>query len=99
MPFETTTATTQHLKVRPTSRGVRVWLEGDRLTAAGFTKGSTYTREVSNGVIVMMLDSDGEKRVSGKAKPIIDISAKQLDGFATGQDITATFEAGIITIK
>jgi hypothetical protein len=100
---QATTTATQQLTVRPTKRGVRVWLEDSpnnpRLTTAGFVKGATYTREIKDGVIVMRLTDGGKKRVSGKAKPIIDISAKQLDGFTPNQEVTATYQFGLIIIK
>jgi len=89
---------TQTITVRPTARGVRVWLEGDRLTRAAFVKGARYDRTITGGRITMVLNPDGKKKVSGKAKPIIDISAKQIGEFATGQELTVHYYTGLIII-
>lgn len=95
--------TIQHLTVRPTSRGIRVWLEGKRLTGAGFHRGLRYTRTITSGRITMQLDPEGQLKVAGKTKkgtdcPIIDISAKSLPGFEPGAAVVATFTDGAITI-
>lgn len=94
--------TTQSLSVKPTSRGVRVWLEDSpnqpRLAQSGFVKGARYTRTIANGVITMRLDPEGKKKVSGKQRPIIDISAKHLDGLNAGDELTAVYSAGMIVI-
>ena len=88
----------QIITFRPTSRGGRLWIEGDRLTSVGFTKGSHYLRTDGSGCITLILDAEGKRKVSGKAKPIIDISAKSLDGFAIGQECLVEYRLGSITI-
>ena len=97
--------------IKPTSRGVRMWLEGRKLSDAGFTfKGKNhpnptmYSRTIANGVITMKLDSEGTLKVAGRmrnGKPmsIIDMGMASIEGFEVGQQVTATFTQGKIVIK
>ncbi len=93
----------QSLSVKPTSRGQRVWLEDSpnnpRLSTAGFNMGSRYTRTISDGVITLVLDPDGKLKVSGKKLPIIDISAKNIAGYADNAELIAEYADSIITIR
>lgn len=59
----------------------RIWIEGKRLAAAGFTVGTRYTVEkiqhLDTGAPIWSLKPDpaGERKVSGKGDhPIIDIT-------------------------
>ena len=96
--------TTQNIKVRKTARGIRLWIEGDRLSNAGFNRGVKYTRTISHGVILLTLDIDGSKKVSGKTKSgkdhsIIDITAsKPFDGFEIGQNVEVTYTQNSIVM-
>ena len=55
--------------------GSRVWLEGTRLVAAGFTVGLRYNLTEIDGQLILTLAVDGQRKVSGKGiKPIIDIT-------------------------
>ena len=94
---------TQKLFVKPTSRGVRVWLEGMRLNNAYFNRGDKYTRTVENGVITYKLDPEGTLTVSGRTRngkelSIIDFSATKIEGFEAGDTLIATYKTGLITI-
>ena len=92
----------QALTVRPTARGVRIWLEDTpnygRLSGSGFVKGARYDRAIKNGVITMTLNREGKKKVSGKKHPIIDISAKRLEGLEAGAEVWAFYLDGEIII-
>jgi hypothetical protein len=90
----------------------RIWLEGKRLTAHGFTVGALYRRNwnVEEGKLTLrvidkahfdQLPRDEKGTVSGKGdKPIIDIvGAKVREVFgATSDHVTVTFRADHITI-
>lgn len=55
----------------------KIWIEGRKLSEAGFTVGSRYDRtEYCNAIVIIKQpDGKGKYRVSGKGdKPIIDIS-------------------------
>lgn len=56
----------------------RLWIEGHKLAAAGFTKGARYALRAEGDVLELYLDPNGDRTVSGKAtstgdKPIVDI--------------------------
>ncbi len=93
----------QFVHVKPTSRGQRVWLEdtpnNPRLSASGFTIGARYTRTISDGVITLALNPDGKLKVSGKKLPIIDISGKNIAGYADNAELIVEYENLTITIK
>jgi len=97
-----TPITIQAVTVRPTARGVRIWLEDTannaRLSGSGFVKGARYDRIIKNGVITMTLNPEGKKKVSGKKHPIIDISAKKLEGLEAGAEVWAFYLDGEIII-
>lgn len=87
----------------------RIWLEGERLTEAGFTVGKFYRRVEANGMIYLHLVPDGTPggvdrfyKVSGKGtKPIIDITGS-IVARVFPQPLThvhATFERGLIRIS
>ena len=95
---------TRKAQVKPTSRGVRIWLEGGFPAKAGFNRYQPYTREITNGRIVMKLDPDGELKVAGRVRggkdlPIIDISAVSIEGFTAGQDLEVHYSEGQIVIE
>ena len=55
--------------------GSRVWIEGNRLVAAGFSVGLRYNLTEIDGQLILTLAVDGQRKVSGKGiKPIIDIT-------------------------
>lgn len=95
-------------KVGP-SRGVarsRIWLEGDRVLAAGFAPGMMYTREWTADTLTLAL-GEGEGRatrgkVSGKGeKPILDIvgdKVREVFG-AHCERVEVSYEAGRITVR
>ena len=57
--------------------GSRVWIEGTRLVAAGFTVGLRYDLLELDGQLILTLAVDGQRKVSGKGdKPIIDLTGE-----------------------
>jgi hypothetical protein len=66
----------------------RLWLEGSTLTEALFHRGALYTAVIMDDLaIVLRLDMNGKRRVSGKTRngkdwPIIDMNGQDLVPFA-----------------
>ena len=89
-----------------TAKGIpasRIWLEGKRLTLAGFTKGKRFDKVFNRetGSLILQLADTGAK-VSGKGNddhPIIDITGKKIASYFLGlTHVRVTFEHGRITI-
>lgn len=83
--------------------GVRLWIEGAKLSTAGFERGLLYNREVTAEGITLTLALNGEFKVSGrerhgKAIPIIDMALGKFDQFPAGTRIRAVFSEGTIQI-
>ena len=79
----------------------RIWIEGARLVAHGFTVGETFSKQWREGKLVIVLGTDGETgTVSGKGdKPIIDIVGQKVrDTFPNATHVKVTYDAGRITI-
>jgi DNA (cytosine-5)-methyltransferase 1 len=87
-------------KTRP-----RLWIEGVKLGAAGFTKGARYTLSFEDGTMILELDPDGSRKVSGKTRhgrdiPIMDIALKELDDhFGTDARVRVVFTQNRITVS
>lgn len=89
--------------------GTRIWLEGNRLIAHGFTHGATCQRKWSEGkLIIVTVDAatfDALPRaerttVAGKPeRPIIDIVGEAVRVAFPSGSIEATWSQGRITIK
>ena len=95
---------TSKTKVKQTKRNLRIWIEGQKLTAAGFTWHMPYMRTIKNGKITLTLGGESNLKVagrnrSGKELPIIDISIAELEGFTAGQELTVTYTSGRIVIQ
>jgi len=86
--------TTQSYIVRANKGRARIWLEGKRLTAAGFAVGSRFNIEVIEGALVLRLDASGSRRGSGKGeRPIIDLSGRSCEPFTTGDPVQVDYIA------
>ena len=77
---------------KATARAVRLWIEGAKLNAAGFTPDTAYVinSRLRADALVLIVDDNGDRRVTkatrkGKARPIIDLHSK---------DVAAVFPAG-----
>ena len=86
--------TTQSYTVRANKGRARIWLEGKRLTAAGFAAGARFSPEVIEGALVLRLNPNGSRKVSGKGeRPIIDMSGGSCDPFITGDAVQVDYIA------
>jgi len=93
-----------YTKCAPTKRGARVWIEGAKLTTAGFMRGLSYTKTSGSAGIQMRVDPAGELVVAGRSRngkdvPIIDLSAKSIEPFDVGDQLRVVFQSGVITIS
>ena len=84
----------------------RIWIEGKRLTAAGFAVGRYFIAEWEDKALTLtLLDADtiiadAPRKVAGTGdKPIIDITGAQVrETFGHNTHVLASFESGIIRI-
>jgi len=83
----------------------RLWIEGVKLGAAGFTRGARYAIAFQNKRMVLSLCENGTRTVSGKSRngrdiPIMDIALKELeDHFGSGSRVRVVFTAGQIEVS
>jgi len=91
---------TQEYVVRANRGRARVWIEGARLIAAGFTVGARFCiGSHDDGALVIILTPEGSRKVSGKgARPIIDLAGKSCAPFETGDAVKITYKKGAIVI-
>lgn len=89
-----------------TSKGTpRLWIEGVKLGAAGFTRGVRYAIAFADGKMVLSLDEAGSRAVSGKTRnerdlPILDIALKELEQhFGPGSRVRVVFSLGRIEVS
>ena len=91
--------------VRKTNRGFQIWIEGQKLSSAGFPIASRYDLTMTQGQIVITSNPAGKKKVSkgqknGVSRPIIDLHNKKIGQFFTPESrVVASFEQSIITIR
>lgn len=89
------------------TRGLRVWIEGQKLGLAGFEPNSPYSLRYAPEAksITLTLDPNGTRRVTkstrnGKARPIIDLTGQALgEVFNAGERLRVTFTRGQIRIE
>lgn len=92
--------TTQIYTVRSNRQRPRIWIEGARLAGAGFTHGARYNVMATANILALTLADDGARKVAGAAaRPIIDMCGRSVAPFTTGDDVSITYEQGIITIE
>lgn len=92
-----------------TSRGApkrRIWLEGDRVLAAGFAVGMEYTRAWADDSLTLTLGTGDTRatrgKVSGKGqRPIIDIvGEKVFEVFGAHCDaVEVSYQPGRIAVR
>ena len=78
------------------------WIEGKRLESAGFVAGARYNTITSHGGFMLVLNSDGKKKVSGTVgRPIIDIVGRDLTKslLRIGDDVLITYTENSITVE
>lgn len=58
----------------------RLWIEGKFLLDSGWNNGDRWYARVTPGVLLLIKDSDGDRKVAGTAqRPIIDIVGKVVE--------------------
>lgn len=86
----------------------RIWLQGARLAAHGFTPGRYFRKEWEQDRLTLTLMPEGVQageqsaagKVSGKGDlPIIDVTGEQVRTTFAGDYVTATFAPGRIVIE
>ena len=93
------TATTT---AKATARAVRIWIEGAKLTAAGFNPDTAYNVMVRDTTITLLVSDIGERRVTkatrnGKARPIIDLHSKEVAAvFPAGTKVHVRYQRDMI---
>ncbi|KRR21686.1 hypothetical protein [Bradyrhizobium retamae] len=87
----------------------RIWIEGARLAAVGFTVGKRFKREWSDKTLTLSVCTESQFNeltraergtVSGKGdKPIIDVTGAQVAETFSGSHAVVTYSARLITIR
>ena len=79
----------------------RVWIEGTRVAQAGFAVGTHYTLTEKFNTLILTIDAQGKRKVSGKGdKPIIDVTGDLIRRVFVGRDtVTVDYVAGKIVIR
>ena len=96
---------TQNYEVRANRGRPRVWIEGKRLVAAGFSRGLRFNVVVkpSNAVLLRFaIAENGSRKVSGKGeRPIIDIVGTLLEqsGLKSGDHVSINYSQNMIEIE
>jgi hypothetical protein len=96
---------TQFYTVRANRGKPRIWLEGKRLTFAGFECGGRFEMGIDyiagKEALVLMATPEGSRKVSGKNhRAIIDICGDSCKPFKTGDVVKIDYtNDGLITIK
>ena len=87
----------------------RIWLERERLTRAGFTKGKTFRKTWAGGALTLTLAKPGKDdaardfgTVAGTDdRPVIDIVGEKVREYfgSKATHISVTYEEGSITVR
>ena len=94
---------TQDYTVRANRQRPRIWIEGARLSNAGFTHHTPYTLDFADDFIILKRCAErcaeGARKVSGTpTRPIIDLTGKSCGPFETGDPVTIIYNEGVIMI-
>ena len=85
---------------KQTSKGLRIWLEGSKLSRHGFASLVPYSvvYDVQHRCILIAVDVNASKKVC-KSRPIIDLVNKKIATvFNAGEQLRANFSQGSIII-
>ena len=89
-------------KVKQTNRAFRIWIEGTKLVKAGFDSSVAYTidYDVEGGTIFLIIDPEGERKVTA-SRPIIDLHDQKVgEVFDAGDQIEVQyFDNGVIRFR
>lgn len=90
----------QKYTVRANRERARIWIEGGRLTRAGFIHGARFdVNQKGRKLVLSLAGDDGARKVSGTGdRPIIDLVGKSCEPFATGDSVAITYREGSIVI-
>lgn len=81
----------------------RIWLQGQRLTKAGFEMDARYRLVMKKGTLHLISDSHGQYKVSGRRAnrdPIIDLKSQEVaQHFTTSEKLIAILHKGRIIIR
>lgn len=82
---------TAEIGVRRNKGAPRIWLDGERLTNAGFPPGQRYTLVVADRKVTLTVDEDGSRVVTAHRKnerelPVIDLNSFKAIGCFEGLD-------------
>jgi DNA (cytosine-5)-methyltransferase 1 len=90
---------TQTYTVRANKGKPRIWLEGKRLAASQFKQGTRYTVEHGEGYVILTVDPEGKRKVSGKPdRPIVDLMGKACGDLDTGTFVVVAYTENKISI-
>ena len=85
-----------------TAKGGRIYLQGKWLLRTGFEPDAKFEAEITQGKIILRLDDEGTRRVSGKQNrsiPVIDIENQQVrDAFLNTPKLLVSVRNHTITI-
>ena len=94
--------TIQAYTVRANRQKARIWIEGKRLAAAGFTRGTPYaviSNEKARTLTLIAHHSESKRKVAGKdERPIIDLTGGTCAPFIEGDAVEIAYQNGVITI-
>lgn len=77
----------------------RLWIEGARLAAAGFTQGARFDLSRTASGLCLTLSDLGGRKVSGKSgHPIIDITGDIIRNTFAGDRVACSFKPASIII-
>lgn len=77
----------------------RIWIEGRYLEQAGFYRGSKINVQFQQSQILISLDNQGEKIISGKKTPIIDLNNQKIkESFNEDKSVRVVVYVGQIII-
>ena len=93
--------TTQLYTVRANKGRARIWIEGARLSAAGFTHHATYNVMATGNIIGLHA---GGRMVSARFRErqrarLLILCGRSCSPFETGDDVEITYQQGTIIIE
>lgn len=93
---------TKKVQARMTSKGLRIWLEGNDLINAGFSHGNTMTIDYTANSVIIWSHADvpmeGRKVAGTPSRPIIDLQSKALSKVFREGMVSVDFFIGAIKI-
>jgi hypothetical protein len=94
--------TTKTVQARMTSKGLRIWLEGNDLINAGFSHGTTMAIDYTSNSVIIWSHADipmkGRKVAGTPSRPIIDLQSKALSKIFNEGMVAIDFFMGSIKI-